>query len=149
MKKLILVFVLVFATSIKLCAQFSSEVLRGINPTKGIEYNTNLLLQNGFTKSRLSHPIYFDYEKNSEKVRISESEIDYKIEVELNEIEYYIKELVTRFAPKNRKSKVYKLPGKNTMHTILINNNLLLIINGTPSFRDKTKGIVSYSISKV
>lgn len=164
MKKLILLFILVFTTSIKSNAQLSPNVLRSINPEKGIKYNTNLVLQNGFklNKTHLNGTLVYQkhsktflkpeliWHTSNEEVKISESEISYSTQVEPNEIEDYINELDSRFAPKNCKSKSYKKSGKNsTMETYLITNNLLLIIFGRQSVVDKTKGIVYYEISKV
>jgi hypothetical protein len=160
-----LIFILVFINSIKLHAQLSPNVLRGINLVKGTEYNINLVLQNEFKLNKLlSRSDYKIYEKkaerfekpemvwytSNEKVKISQSEIEYKTEVELDEIEDYIKELNYSYSPRNCRSKVYKKSGKNnTMYTYLINNKLLLTISGYSSASKKTKGTVYYSISKI
>lgn len=164
MKRLLQLFILVFITSIKLNAQLSPEVLRGINPLKGVEFNTKLVLQNGFTLNKLlSRDNNKRYEKKAERfekpemvwytsnesVKITETEIEYNTQVEINEIEDYIKELHSRYSSKKWISKIYKNPGKNTLRTYLINNNLMLIISGYPSSGNKTKGTVYYSLSKV
>lgn len=143
-----ILFLLVFINSIMSHAQFSSNVLRGIDPSKGVEYNTNLVLQNGFKLKQPSNR-YKIYLKNSESIEITQDEIQYRIYVENNQVENYINKLNISYAPKNCRSKVYnKTSEMNTMRTYLINDNLMLIISGSSS-SNNTKGYVRYEMSIV
>ena len=143
MKKIILL--LVFLNTIITQAQLAQNFIKEIDPLKGMEFNSNLALKNGFILKKYSQNIYI---KNSEEVHVDNKNVEYRIYIESKEIESNINKFHLLYAPKNLRCIIYPKTNETyTLRTYLINNHLLLKIGGLKSKYEDIKEYVYYELS--